>query len=75
VTLSYCVPKKLIDMLSGSFDDCVFDYMFSLANLTCHAILVHEFHSYSLNRVLCHVCAYTSYILHMTIYCQLVEYH
>jgi hypothetical protein len=48
--------------------------MFSLANFTCQMILVHELHSYSLNRVLCHVCAYT-YILYMTIYFQLVEYH
>jgi hypothetical protein len=43
VTLNFCVPQKLYDMLSGSFDDWVFDYMFSLANFTCYATLVHEF--------------------------------
>jgi hypothetical protein len=75
MTLIFYVPQKHNDMLSGSFDDSVFHYKFSLANLTCHEILVHELHSYSINRVLCHVCAYTSYILYMTIYCQLVEYH
>jgi hypothetical protein len=35
----------------------VFDYMFSLANFTCHATLVHEFHSYSVNKV------YVMYVL------------
>lgn len=57
------------------FGDYVFYYMFSLANFTCQKILVPEFHSYSLNKVLRHVCAYASYILYMTAYCQLVEYH
>jgi hypothetical protein len=51
VTLNFCVPQKLYDMPSGSFDDWVFDYMFSLANFTCYATLVHEFQSFSLNRV------------------------
>jgi hypothetical protein len=71
----FCVPHKLNDMLLGSSDGWVFDYMFSLAYFTSHATLVHEFYSYSLNRVLCHVCAHTFYILYMINFCQLVEYH
>jgi hypothetical protein len=52
----------------------VCDYMFSLAYFTCHDTLVHEFHLHYLNKVLCRVCAYTSYILCMIIFYQLVEY-
>jgi hypothetical protein len=33
------------------FGDYVFYYMFSLANFTCHAILVHEFYAHTLNKI------------------------
>jgi hypothetical protein len=50
-------------------------YMFSLTFFISHETLVHGFHSHYLNKILCYVCVYTSYILYMTIFCQLVEYH